>query len=76
MLLGKIEVGFTEVFRLQTGIDITFKCQNRLTRVSRGEIRMPFMESRRVQVCQLVADAHQRGDLRRRELARFTDQLL
>ena len=76
MLLGKIEVGFTEVFRLQTGIDITFKRQNRLASVSRGEIRVPLVKAGRVKIGQLVADAHQRGDLRRRELARFTDQLL
>jgi hypothetical protein len=35
MLLGKIEIGFAKVFRLQAGIDIAFKRQNRLAGVCR-----------------------------------------
>ena len=76
MLLGKIEIGFAKIFRLQTGVDITFKRQNRLASVRRGEIRVPLVKAGRVKIGQLVADAHQRGDLRRREPTRFADQLL
>ena len=76
MLLGKIKIGFAKIFRLQAGVHIAFKRQNRLASVGRGEIRVPLVKAGRVQIGQLVADAHQRGDLRRRELTRFADQLL
>jgi hypothetical protein len=67
-MLGKIEIGFAEGFCLQAGIDIAFKRQNRLAGVF-GVKWVPVVKAGRVQIRQLVADAHQLADLRRRELA-------
>ena len=50
MLLGKIKIGFAEIFRLQAGVHIAFKRQNRLASVGRGEIRVPLVKAGRVQI--------------------------
>ena len=76
MLLGKIEIVFAEGFGLQAGVDITFKCQNRLAGILRREIWLPVMKASGVDTRQFVADAHQRANLRRRQFPRFMDQLL
>ena len=76
MSLGKIEIVFAEGFCLQSGINVAFKSQNGLARVLRREVRLPVMKAGRIQIRQLIADAHQFADLWRREPARDADQLL
>ena len=50
--------------------------QNRLSGVVRGEVWLPVVKTGRVQVSQLVADAHQFANLWRRQLAGNADKLL
>ena len=76
MLLGKIEIGFAKGLCPQAGIDIALKRQDCLTGVVRGEIWLPVVKAGRVQVSQLVADAHQFTNLRCRQLTGNADKLL
>ena len=76
MLLGEIEISLAKGFCLQAGIDIPLKRQNRLAGVVRGEVWLPVVKAGRVQVSQLVADAHQFANLWRRQLAGNADKLL
>jgi hypothetical protein len=75
MLLGEVEIGFVEILRLQAGVNVALERQQRLTGIVRGKFRLPLAKARGVQPGQLVADAHQAGDLRRRQLAANFDQL-
>ena len=65
MLLGEVEIRFAEGLRLQTGVDVAFKRQNRLARILRRKIGLPAVEAFGIQVRQLIADTHKRSDLRR-----------
>ena len=57
MLLGKIEIRFAKGFGLQTGINVAFERQYRLTGILRGKVRMPVVKTGGVEIGQLIADA-------------------
>ncbi|MOA14985.1 hypothetical protein D3C78_1351210 [compost metagenome] len=76
MLLGEIKVIFAEVLRVQAGINVAFKRQQGLAGIVRGEFRLPVAKASGVQAGQFIADAHQLGDLYRRQSAADFDQLL
>ena len=76
MLLGKVEIGLVEILRLQAGVNVALERQQRLTGIVWGKFRLPLAKARGVQPGQLVADAHQAGDLRRRQLAANFDKPL
>ena len=76
MLLGKVKIGLVEILRLQAGVNVALERQQRLTGIVWGKFRLPLAKARGVQPGQLVADAHQAGDLRRRQLAANFDKPL
>ncbi|MNT45794.1 hypothetical protein D3C72_1823940 [compost metagenome] len=76
MLLGEVKIALAEVLCVQTGIDVAFESQQGLASIVWGELWLPVAKASGVQPGQFVADAHQFGDLYRRQLAADFDQLL
>ncbi len=75
MLLGKVEVLFTEALGVQAGVHVTFESQQSLPGILGGKRRVPVLEALGVQLPKLVADAHQIADLVRLQRFKLVDQL-
>ena len=76
MFLRKTEFAGRKILCFQTGVNVTFEGEHSLFGILFGERQVPVDIALVVQAAQLVADAHQCGDLARGQGLQLVDQCL